>query len=79
MKTLAATVIGFAIGLVAHFGFITWRVHAVRAAWADTPALSLANVFEKYFVDSEYIIGISIAAHSLLRRSFCNEPCFKRK
>jgi hypothetical protein len=61
MKTLASTFLGFALGLIAHFGFITWRIYSVRATWADMPALSLAALFEKYYADSEYIIGISVA------------------
>jgi hypothetical protein len=61
MKTLASTFLGFAIGLAAHFGFVAWRTHAVRAAWADAPMFSLSDLLEKYSVDAEYIIGISVA------------------
>jgi hypothetical protein len=75
MKTLASTLFGFAIGLAAHFGFIAWRVHSARAAWADASALSFADLFEKYYADSEYILGISVAcsfafAAFVLRRTF---------
>ncbi len=75
MKTLASTFVGFALGLTAHFGFIAWRLHSVRATWADMPALSLADLFEKYYADSEYIIGLSVAcsfafAAFVLQRTF---------
>ncbi|MDZ7311299.1 MAG: hypothetical protein ONB45_08465 [candidate division KSB1 bacterium] len=66
---------GFAAGLAAHFGFIAWRLQSTRMAWADMPALSLAGLFEKYYADSEYIIGLSVAssfafAAFVLRRTF---------
>lgn len=61
MRTLASTLLGFTFGLTAHFCFITWRILAARSAWAGAPALSFANLFERYYSDSEYIIGISVA------------------
>ncbi|MDZ7343759.1 MAG: hypothetical protein ONA90_04530 [candidate division KSB1 bacterium] len=61
MKTLTSTLLGFVFGLAAHFGFITWRILAARSAWVDAPALSFANLLERYYIDSEYIIGISVA------------------
>lgn len=75
IKTLASIFLGFAVGLTAHFGFIVWRVQSVRAVWSDAPTLSLADLFEKYRTDSEYIIGLSIAcsfafAAFVLRRTF---------
>lgn len=75
IKTLASTFLGFAAGLAAHFGFIAWRFHSARAAWADTSALSLAELIEKYAADVEYIIGISVAcsfafAAFVLQRTF---------
>jgi hypothetical protein len=75
MKNLAFAFLGFSIGLAAHFSFIAWRLHSARMAWADAPALSLVDLFAKYYADSEYIIGLSVAcsfafAAYVLRRTF---------